>query len=131
VWLGNDDNSPTKHATGGGLPVEVWTRFMRAAHQNIAPAPLPNSDRGLFGAVASALSPATDQGASPAPQATLQPPPLAALPTRASSTPSSYTGSGMTLPPPTPASVRPAQNVRPEASAGLDGGWLVNRLFGR
>ena len=29
VWLGNDDNSPTKKATGGGLPVEVWTRFMR------------------------------------------------------------------------------------------------------
>src|SRR5438552_13207979 len=26
VWLGNDDNSPTKKATGGGLPVEVWTR---------------------------------------------------------------------------------------------------------
>ena len=25
VWLGNDDNSPTKKATGGGLPVEVWT----------------------------------------------------------------------------------------------------------
>ena len=23
VWLGNDDNSPTKKATGGGLPVEV------------------------------------------------------------------------------------------------------------
>src|SRR6202045_2664688 len=29
VWLGNDDNSPTRKATGGGLPVEVWTRFMR------------------------------------------------------------------------------------------------------
>ena len=35
VWLGNDDNSPTKKATGGGLPVEVWTRFMRAAHQGV------------------------------------------------------------------------------------------------
>src|ERR1700704_4602001 len=33
VWLGNDDNSPTKKATGGGLPVEVWSRFMRSAHQ--------------------------------------------------------------------------------------------------
>ena len=37
VWLGNDDNSPTKKATGGGLPVEVWTRFMKAAHQGVAP----------------------------------------------------------------------------------------------
>ncbi|MGA7809140.1 PBP1A family penicillin-binding protein [Bradyrhizobium sp.] len=43
VWLGNDDNSPTKKATGGGLPVEVWTRFMRAAHQGVAVASLPNS----------------------------------------------------------------------------------------
>ena len=28
VWLGNDDSSPTKKATGGGLPVDIWTRFM-------------------------------------------------------------------------------------------------------
>ena len=41
VWLGNDDNSPTKKATGGGLPVEVWTRFMRTAHQGVAVAALP------------------------------------------------------------------------------------------
>jgi len=43
VWLGNDDNSPTKKATGGGLPVEVWTRFMRVAHQGVPVAALPNS----------------------------------------------------------------------------------------
>ena len=43
VWLGNDDNSPTKKATGGGLPVEVWTRFMRAAHQGVPVAGLPNA----------------------------------------------------------------------------------------
>ena len=48
VWLGNDDNSPTKKATGGGLPVEVWTRFMRAAHQGVPVASLPNSQRGGF-----------------------------------------------------------------------------------
>ena len=35
VWLGNDDNSPTKKATGGGLPVEVWTRFMKTAHEGV------------------------------------------------------------------------------------------------
>jgi penicillin-binding protein 1A len=46
VWLGNDDNSPTKKATGGGLPVEVWTRFMRAAHQGVPVASLPNSQLG-------------------------------------------------------------------------------------
>ena len=48
VWLGNDDNSPTKKATGGGLPVEVWTRFMRSAHQGVPVASLPNSQRGGF-----------------------------------------------------------------------------------
>ena len=41
VWLGNDDNSPTKKATGGSLPVEIWSRFMRAAHQGVVPQPLP------------------------------------------------------------------------------------------
>ena len=29
VWLGNDDLSPTKKATGGGLPVETWSSFMQ------------------------------------------------------------------------------------------------------
>ena len=33
VWLGNDDNSPTKKATGGGLPVEVWTRSRVRVHR--------------------------------------------------------------------------------------------------
>ena len=41
VWLGNDDSSPTKKATGGGLPVEVWSRFMKAAHQGVPVAALP------------------------------------------------------------------------------------------
>jgi len=56
VWLGNDDNSPTRKATGGGLPVEVWTRFMKAAHQGVAAVPLPASQQGgLFATVAQAL----------------------------------------------------------------------------
>ncbi|TMJ88542.1 MAG: PBP1A family penicillin-binding protein [Alphaproteobacteria bacterium] len=41
VWAGNDDSSPTKKATGGSLPVDVWSRFMRAAHQGVAVASLP------------------------------------------------------------------------------------------
>jgi membrane peptidoglycan carboxypeptidase len=41
VWLGNDDNSPTKKLTGGGLPVEIWSRFMNAAHQGLPAADLP------------------------------------------------------------------------------------------
>jgi penicillin-binding protein 1A len=42
VWLGNDDNSPTKKASGGNLPVEAWSRFMKAAHQNVPIAGLPS-----------------------------------------------------------------------------------------
>lgn len=41
VWLGNDDNSPTKKASGGNLPVEIWSRFMQVAHQGTPPQPLP------------------------------------------------------------------------------------------
>ena len=41
VWLGNDDNAPTHRATGGGLPVDIWSRFMQAALRGVAPAPLP------------------------------------------------------------------------------------------
>ena len=41
VWLGNDDNSPTRKMTGGGLPAEIWARLMRPAHRGIAVADLP------------------------------------------------------------------------------------------
>jgi penicillin-binding protein 1A len=48
VWLGNDDNSPTKRAVGGGLPVEIWSRFMKVAHAGIAPAPLQGLTDGSW-----------------------------------------------------------------------------------
>jgi penicillin-binding protein 1A len=41
VWLGNDDDSPTRRVSGGNLPVEIWSRFMRAAHQGVPVAGLP------------------------------------------------------------------------------------------
>jgi penicillin-binding protein 1A len=41
VWLGNDDSSPTRKTTGGGLPVEIWSRFMKVAHQGVPPTGLP------------------------------------------------------------------------------------------
>jgi penicillin-binding protein 1A len=46
VWLGNDDGAPTKHVTGGSLPVEIWSRFMRAAHQGVPVASLPGAPAG-------------------------------------------------------------------------------------
>jgi penicillin-binding protein 1A len=41
VWLGNDDSSATKKLTGGGMPVDIWSRFMKAAHQGLPMADLP------------------------------------------------------------------------------------------
>src|SRR5712691_4553864 len=46
VWLGNDDSSPTKKATGGGLPVEIWSRLMKSAHQGVPVAALPGLSGG-------------------------------------------------------------------------------------
>jgi penicillin-binding protein 1A len=49
VWLGNDDNSPTKKATGGGLPAEIWARFMKSAHRGVPVATLPGQTNGWGG----------------------------------------------------------------------------------
>ena len=43
VWLGNDDGTPTKKVSGGNLPVEVWSRFMKSALQGMSPVGLPGS----------------------------------------------------------------------------------------
>jgi penicillin-binding protein 1A len=53
VWLGNDDGAPTKKVTGGSLPVEIWSRYMRDAHQGVPVAALPGPPaagilQGLF-----------------------------------------------------------------------------------
>jgi penicillin-binding protein 1A len=69
IWLGNDDNTPTKHAVGGGLPVEIWSRFMRAALSGQAPAPLPGlGEPGWFGFPMPAAAP------SPPAEVSSQPP---------------------------------------------------------
>jgi len=47
IWPGNDDNSPTKRAVGGGVPVEIWSRFMRAALAGTAPTALPGVAPGF------------------------------------------------------------------------------------
>ena len=63
VWLGNDDSSPTRKATGGGLPVEIWTRFMKTAHQGVAVAALP----GLGGPSFASALPTANVPMPPAP----------------------------------------------------------------
>ncbi|WP_428032727.1 transglycosylase domain-containing protein [Ancylobacter sp.] len=44
VWLGNDDSSPTKKAGGSGLPVEIWSQVMKAAHAGQPLVALPGSE---------------------------------------------------------------------------------------
>jgi penicillin-binding protein 1A len=41
VWFGNDEFSRTARLTGGRLPAETWQKFMRLAHLNVPPKPLP------------------------------------------------------------------------------------------
>jgi penicillin-binding protein 1A len=123
VWLGNDDNSPTRKATGGGLPVEIWSRFMRAAHQGVPIAALPNSQTpGFFTGVAQ-VAPASG-GLQLGPQVTAsQITAPASSPASASLAPLPPAG-GYRAPP-----ARASSSARPEAAAGLDG-WLIQRLFG-
>jgi penicillin-binding protein 1A len=43
VWLGNDDNSPTKQVTGGSLPALIWRDVMEPAHLGLSPIALPGT----------------------------------------------------------------------------------------
>jgi penicillin-binding protein 1A len=70
VWLGNDDGTPTKKVTGGALPVDIWSRFMRGAHQGVPVAALPGPPAGgMLSGLFSGNTPAsaTDGMAPPAP----------------------------------------------------------------
>jgi penicillin-binding protein 1A len=126
VWLGNDDSSPTKKVSGGNLPVEIWSRFMKVAHQGVPPTPLPGagwkaprpkpldkpSDKpweGIGGLLAggAARDPAGGQVASaPVPPADIPP-----------------------GPPPRPRA-RPAQDEQHGASRPLGEKGFIERLFG-
>ena len=43
VWLGNDDNSPTKEVTGGSMPAQIWRDVMEPAHTGLKWLALPGS----------------------------------------------------------------------------------------
>ncbi len=45
VWFGNDDGTPTRKASGGNLPVETWSRYMKVALKGVTPSPLPGDYR--------------------------------------------------------------------------------------
>jgi penicillin-binding protein 1A len=51
VWVGNDDNSPTRRASGSNLPVAIWNRVMVEAHKGVPVVGLPGAgDQAVAGA---------------------------------------------------------------------------------
>ena len=101
VWLGNDDGSPTKKVTGGGMPVDIWSRFMREAHQGVPVAGLPGaSGGGLLSGLFGSNVPARER-----PSVGMAPVPPAAIGASAGHAPQDRGG-------------------------GIDG-WLIDKLFGR
>jgi penicillin-binding protein 1A len=70
VWFGNDDNSPTKHITGGILPARTWHDFMMAATKGEPVRPLPGPPTPIAtggGGVHSAPRPQPELAAGDAP----------------------------------------------------------------
>jgi penicillin-binding protein 1A len=74
VWLGNDDDSPMRHVTGGSLPAEIWKQFITQATPLvgaegtlIAAAPAPPAD--TTGQSNLPSTPASDDQAGAAPHA--------------------------------------------------------------
>jgi penicillin-binding protein 1A len=47
VWVGNDDDSPMKRVTGGGLPAELWADIMKVAHEGRKPEALFGANRAV------------------------------------------------------------------------------------
>ncbi len=91
VWVGNDDNSPTRKASGGTLPIEIWSQFMRNAHQNLRPSPIPGAQSGGY---------------------------IAGMPQINAQSAATTLNSGGSM---MPRSATAATATRPEASNGLDG----------
>ncbi len=47
IWFGNDDGTPMKKVTGGGLPARAWKQYMTAALAGYTPTPLFGSHGGF------------------------------------------------------------------------------------
>jgi penicillin-binding protein 1A len=60
VWLGNDDDKPTKLA-GGTVPTQIWSDFMAKAHAGLPPSNLPDANSAAI--PADMLQPADPIGA--------------------------------------------------------------------
>ncbi|MBU1286085.1 MAG: PBP1A family penicillin-binding protein [Alphaproteobacteria bacterium] len=47
VWVGNDDDSPMKRVSGGGLPADLWSDMMEVVHVGSPPESLIGAESGL------------------------------------------------------------------------------------
>src|SRR5262245_56265056 len=116
VWIGNDDSSPTRKATGGGLPVDIWSRVMKVAHQGVPVAVLPGTGSGPAVLSSGPLAAIFPQASAPPP----------------ASAPVFVPPAGVPPPvPPAPIGGRPAPAPQPQPSSNGIDGWLIDRLFGR
>ncbi|MCW2316307.1 penicillin-binding protein 1A [Rhodoblastus acidophilus] len=99
VWLGNDDNSPTKKASGANLPVDIWSRFMREALKGQVVAGLPSGGwrSESLGGLASSLWPQPETPQPPPPDQ-----PVQHLDTSNPSAPAVFSGAGRGSPLPMP-----------------------------
>jgi penicillin-binding protein 1A len=57
VWIGNDNNAPMKHATGGGLPARIFKNFMEAAEAGLPAKPLAGAQPIVAADASAAASP--------------------------------------------------------------------------
>ncbi|MEZ5947091.1 transglycosylase domain-containing protein [Hyphomonas sp.] len=46
IWVGNDDDTPMKKVTGGGLPADLWSDMMELAHVGKTPESLIGAAEG-------------------------------------------------------------------------------------
>ncbi len=90
VWLGNDDGTPMKGVTGGGLPARLFHEIMTVAHQGLEPKPLPG--RRSWGSFWSLLFGGGETTAPPAGEAP-DPPAASGAGGRATSGPGARPGS--------------------------------------
>jgi penicillin-binding protein 1A len=47
VWVGNDDDTPMRRVTGGGLPADLWSDMMEIAHEGKTPKNLVGAYSGV------------------------------------------------------------------------------------
>jgi penicillin-binding protein 1A len=60
VWVGNDNRTPMKKVTGGGLPATIWHDFMARTQESVPVADLPGRYPLYAGATPPAMAPAPE-----------------------------------------------------------------------